>query len=329
MELQQVQDLSPPGDSEVLVEVTAVGICGSDYSLLHGRHPLSQFPTVQGHELTGRILAYGPNTVQNLPTQAQVVIEPLLPCGSCYPCRVGRSNCCVNLEIIGVHQNGGLQGRLVVPERLLHDARGMAPEVAAFAEPMSIALQGLTRGRLQPDDTVLVYGVGPVGQAAIIAASAAGARVAAADVVPSRLERARANGAQVLLDTRSDIADAVSEWTAGEGVTLIIEASGAPAAIQSAVRVVAAAGRIVIIGISDKDVVLPVAAFTRKELTVLGSRNSVGIFGQAVDIVRANQEKVRDLVTHRIGLNEVEETIALALAHPEVVEKAVVMTDGS
>ncbi len=326
MTLRPSGERPEPGHGEVLLELVAVGLCGSDYSLYLGKHPLSQFPQTQGHEMAARVVSHGPGTQAIHPVGSQVAVEPLLPCGRCYPCRIGRGNCCVDLRLFGVHEAGGLQPFLAVPEHLVHEAGGMPPEVAAFSEPMSIALQALRRGGIGPDDKVLVTGAGPVGQAAIIAAVEIGARVAASDLVPERLDRARSSGAEITLDPREGLDDAVAAWTDGEGPTLIIEASGAPMAIRSAVQVVAAAGRIVLVGISDQEVSLPIAAFTRKEMTVLGARNSVGIFAEAVRIVRDNQEKVQRLITHRISLEQVEETIRLALKHPDIVEKAVVIS---
>jgi L-gulonate 5-dehydrogenase len=324
MELRSVDEPAPPGPGEVLLDVDAVGICGSDYALYLGTHPLSQFPTVQGHEFCGTVRELGPACEGDHEPGTRVAVEPLLPCGRCYPCTLGRYNCCVDLELFGVHRPGGLQERVVVPERLLHDAGGMPADVAAFAEPMSIAVQGLTRAGVGEGDSVLVLGAGPIGQAAIIAAKARGARLAVSDLVAERLERARAVGAELALDAGPDVPAAVREWTDGLGPTVVVDATGAPPAIRLAIDVVAPAGRVVLIGISQKEVALPIAPFTRREITVYGSRNSAGIFGEAVRLVREHQDEVASLITHRIALEEVQDTIELALQHPEQVEKAIV-----
>ncbi|QEC47541.1 zinc-binding dehydrogenase [Baekduia soli] len=324
MELREVDAVAEPGPGEVLLGIDAVGICGSDFGLYKGTHPYAQFPQVQGHEFCGTVRALGPGCEGTHAVGTRVAVEPLLPCGHCYPCSVGRGNCCMELRILGVHTPGGLQDELVVPERLLHDADGLDAPAAAFAEPMSIALQGLVRAQVVEGDTVLVLGAGPIGQAAIIAARALGARAAASDLVPERLERATAVGAELVFDAAGDVPDALGEWTHGVGPTVVVDATGAPVAIRRAVDLVSFAGRVVVIGLSSQEVSLPIVPFTRKEISILGSRNSVGIFGDAVRIVRDHPDEVARLITHEIALEDVPETIELAMAHPEIVEKAIV-----
>ncbi|MGO2096088.1 MAG: zinc-binding dehydrogenase [Candidatus Microbacterium stercoravium] len=312
----------------MLLEVQAVGICGSDYGLFLGKHPLSQFPRVQGHEFSAKVLAFGEDTRRDLPIGALVVVEPLLPCGRCYPCRRGSYNCCVELRLYGVHVDGGLQSRVVVPEHLLHDARGLTSEVAAFAEPMSIALQGLRRAQVVEGERMVVFGAGPVGQAAIIAARDIGASVAAVDLVDERLQRATESGAELVVNSADEVLERLREWSDGEGPGVVVDATGAPAALSTALDLVAPSGRVVMIGISDKEVPVPVALMTRKAVSLLGSRNSAGIFGEAVALVRRHQQEVRSLITHIITLEDVPDTIRLALADPRSVEKIIVRMAG-
>ena len=328
MQLGELEHPGTPGLGEVLLEVQAVGICGSDYGLFLGKHPLSQFPRVQGHEFSATIVEFGDGCSQELPVGALVVVEPLLPCGHCYPCRQGRYNCCVELRLFGVHVDGGLESFVVVPEPLLYDARGLDAAVAAFAEPMSIALQGLRRAQLVAGENVVVFGAGPVGQAAIIAACDIGARVAAVDLVDERLERAVGSGADLVLNSADDVLTRLVDWSDGEGPGVVVDATGAPAALTTALELVAASGRVVMIGISDREVAVPVALMTRKEVSLLGSRNSAGIFGDAVGLVRRHQPQIRNLITHLIRLEHVSETIELALTDPRSVEKIVVQMAG-
>lgn len=322
-----LQDLAEPGTPKpgyVLLQVVAVGMCGSDYGLYLGSHPLAEFPRIQGHEFSARILEYGTETQKLLPVGALVAVEPLVPCGHCYPCRNGKYNCCETLQLFGVHVDGGLEKYVAVPEKLIHSAEGIDEDLAAFSEPMSIALQGVRRGNVKPGEFVLVMGAGPVGQAAIIAATDLGARVAALDIVDERLELARGSGAELALNSSGPVASEIRAWSGGDGPAIIIDATGAPAALDAAIELVAASGRIVMIGISDKTMAVPIAAMTRKELTILGSRNSAGIFAEAVNLVRRNQNKISALVTHKIGLAQVADTIELALRDPKSVEKIIV-----
>jgi L-gulonate 5-dehydrogenase len=142
--------------------------------------------------------------------------------------------------------------------------------------------------------------------------------------VVARLERATQIGAELIVEAGGDVAAAIDEWTSGVGATVVVDATGAPSAIRSAVDLVAPAGRIVLIGISQSEVSLPIVPISRKELAFYGSRNSAGIFGEAVRIVREHQAEVASLITQQISLDEVQQTIEMALEHPEAVEKAIV-----
>lgn len=322
MELEDVERPGDPGPGEVLLKVDAVGICGSDYALFLGTHPLSQFPQVQGHEFCATVLEAGEGSRESFAPGDRVAVEPLIACGRCYPCSLGRYNCCERLEILGVHRPGALQEELVVDAKQLHPIGEVPAEVAAFAEPMSIALQAIRRGAVGDGDRVLILGAGPIGLAALIAARSRGARVVSSDPVPERRAHAERCGAELVFDGGDEVAKRVLDWSEG-GPTAVIDAVGAPVTIRLAAELVAPAGRLIVIGISTSEVSLPIAPLTRKEISIHGSRNSAGIFPDAVDLVTEHEAEISPLITHRIDLGEVRETIELAIAHPELVEKAV------
>ena len=149
------------------------------------------------------------------------------------------------------------------------------------------------------------------------------------DKVPSRLELAKELGAERVVTVGSDDTLAVvSEWTGGDGPSIVFDATGVPAVIRQAIDLVASSGRVVIVGISDQEVSIPVIEFTRKELTVLGSRNSAGIFADAVALVQRNQDRVRSLITHRFPLDQAPEALEFALAHPTETEKVMIRVGG-
>jgi L-gulonate 5-dehydrogenase len=327
MTLSEVSPPGEPGEGQILLEVDAAGICGSDYSLYLGKHPLSNFPMIQGHEFCGTVRKLGPGSSGRVAIGQRVAVEPLIGCGECYPCSIGRYNCCTHLKLLGVHKPGGFQESLVVDERLVHGVGDLPAEIAAFAEPMTIALQAVTRAAVAKGEQVYVIGAGPIGQAVILASLWHGARVAVSDLVEHRLEKARSVGAELALDAKDDVAEAISAWTDGRGPAVVIDATGVPAVIRSAVDLVAAAGRIVTVGISVSDVAMPLATMIRKELTIYASRNSVRMFPEAIRAVTHYRDEVAKLITQRISLSEVQETIELALERPDVIEKAVVVFD--
>src|SRR4051812_18458219 len=169
IELQAAPERAP-GAGEALVAIEAVGICGSDVHLFTGDHPYSRFPNLQGHEFAGRILTLPPDVSTSLRVGQRVAVEPLLTCGICLPCRRGRSSCCVRMRTFGAHVDGALRERIALPVANLHDADDLTPELAAMVEPMSIGVHAASRAGIKPDDRVVIYGAGPIGQAVLLAA---------------------------------------------------------------------------------------------------------------------------------------------------------------
>jgi L-gulonate 5-dehydrogenase len=324
VEIQETAEPSPaPG--EALIRVERVGICGSDVHLYHGAHPYASYPRIQGHEAAGRIVAFGNGYEGDLAEGDQIAIEPLIPCGSCYPCRQGRRNCCVNLKVLGAHLDGAFREYVSVPTYTLYPSGSLTPEQAALVEPISIGVQAVHRGSIQEGEQVLVIGAGPIGAGISLAAVDRGARVIVADRLPSRLELVRYFGVEQTVDaSKVDVGEAVRDWTKGDGAHVAIDAVGAPAVIRQCADLVASAGRVVIVGLSMQEVSLPVIDFTRKEMTILGSRNNAGLFGEAVALVSRHRDKLTKMITHRYPLEELPEALALAAEHPEQVEKVMI-----
>jgi L-gulonate 5-dehydrogenase len=323
----RLQEAARPvaGVGEALIRVEAVGLCGSDYHLYDGTHPYARFPQVQGHEFVGVVESIDAGPTASVCVGDRVAVEPLIACGHCFPCRRGRYNCCVNLQVMGAHTGGALAEFIVVAVGQLYPVGDLPPLTAVRTEPVSIGLQCIVRADVARDDLVVVIGAGPIGQAAALAAVDRGAQVLVADQVASRLKRAAELGATRTVDTTSeDLAWAVAEFTGGDGPAVVVEATGVPALIRTAVDLVAHSGTVVVVGISTDAVSIPVTEFSRKELSILGSRNSAGIFGDAVALVRRHADRVSALVTHTFDLSAVAEAIEFARHNPGLVEKVVI-----
>nr|WP_244491180.1 alcohol dehydrogenase catalytic domain-containing protein [Paramesorhizobium deserti] len=197
-------DRSEPGPNEVRVIVSTAGICGSDIHILHGSNPFAKYPRVIGHEFAGTVAAVG-SAVTSVAIGDHVVVDPVISCGHCYACSIGRSNVCANLEVMGVHRDGGFGSEVVVPaENAVKVSKDLPIAVAALAEPFSIAANVLSRAGCDERDTVLVYGSGTVGLTVLQVAKLKGARVIVADPDKRRLERAEQFGADRLLQTGKD-----------------------------------------------------------------------------------------------------------------------------
>jgi L-gulonate 5-dehydrogenase len=283
-------DQPVPGPGEVVVAVEAAGICAGDMHIYAGKSPYASFPIIGGHEICGTVASIGEG-VSHLELGQLVVVEPFLSCGTCYPCRVGKANCCARLQIIGVHRPGGYAEFVLAPATHLHLVPpNLSPLWAAFTEPVTIGIHACRRAGLLPSEYLLVLGCGPIGLAIIEVARARKAHVVAVDLNQERLETARELGADVLPGGDNLVAE-VLQQTNQEGAPVVIEATGNPVAIESTVDLVASGGRIVIVGLTPRalNVKFQALDFTRKELTILGSRTEVNCFPEALALLASGQ----------------------------------------
>jgi threonine dehydrogenase-like Zn-dependent dehydrogenase len=321
---------SEPGPHEVVVAPEAVGICGSDYHFFAGELSEaaggSQFPRVQGHEIGARVVAVGPGCRRELEVGRRVALWPLQACGECYPCSVGRPNTCDAFELIGIHLDGGLQERLSVPEDQVYPIRADDPAVASLAEPVSIAVRAVNRGKVERGERVVVLGAGPIGQCIALVALERGARVLVVDLQETRLSLGRDMGAETLVWTGADDVIAFARrWARPAGPPVVFDATGSPAAVRAMVDMVASAGRAVQVGMSGDEVTLRIGSLTEKELDLLGvSCCGAAEFGQAVAVVERNAEVLERLISHRFALDQAPEALRFAMENPTEVMKVVI-----
>jgi threonine dehydrogenase-like Zn-dependent dehydrogenase len=330
MEVVDVAEPEAAGPGELIVRPETVGLCGSDFHYFHGDIGLTDdpdelYPRIQGHEFSAIVEDVGADCPPALATGQRVAVWPLTACGHCRCCRIGRENACENISLIGIHVDGALQELLRVPAHQAFPVTLEDGRLAAFVEPMSIAVRTVVRGRVEAGEHVLVLGAGPIGQGVAIAALDRGAKVLLVDQVASRLERT-ASGAETLLAADSDdLVGRAREWAGGELPEVVVEATGAKEPMRLALDLVAAAGRVVVVGLSGHDVPLRVGALPFRELDVLGvSCCNADEFAVAADLVTRRSDAVAPLLTHDFSLDEAPEAIAFAIEHPAEVMKAVV-----
>lgn len=320
--------LAAPEPHEVIVRVGAIGICAGDLYIYQGKNPYVVYPVIGGHEIAGVVEQPG-TAVNGFRPGDRVVVEPFIGCGRCYPCRMGRSNCCANLRILGVHQPGGFAEFVVAPADRLHFVPSGLPLAAAcLAEPLAIGVQACRRGQLQAGERVVVLGCGPIGLAIIEVAKAHGARPVAVDLDAGRLALARRLGAETIPAGPEAVA-AVLTLTRGEGAPLVLEATGNTKAMEQTFDFVAAGGRIVIVGLVKRGVgvTFPGLDFTRKEVTLFGSRASVGCFPEALDLLARGGTQLPAL-GREIPLWEAPEIFRQLDANPAALDKGVLVVPG-
>jgi threonine dehydrogenase-like Zn-dependent dehydrogenase len=325
MRVEDVPEPGEPGVGEVIVRPEAVGLCGSDFHYFLGDIG-AVYPRIQGHEAAGIVEVVGPDCPPHVNAGDRVAIWPLASCGHCYPCRIGRGNACVNISLVGVHRDGALQERLLLPASQVFPVGDQDPAVAALIEPVSIAVRAVVRSRIVAGEKAVVFGAGPIGQSLAAAAIDRGASVLLVDPVPSRVERGRLVGAELLApEPGDDSVAAALEWAGGDGPEVVFEATGVPEVVRSAIELVAQAGRVVVVGLSGHDAPLRVGDLAFKEIDVLGVSCCNGDeFAEAVALVARRQDALAGLVTHEFPLEQAPEAIAYAMGHPDEVMKAVI-----
>ncbi len=327
-----IADVSGPGSARVgnvIVRPEAVGICGSDFHLFSGDLAALSgarefYPRIQGHEVSA--IVEDPGAAATVNQGDRVAIWPLLPCGSCYPCRAGRPNVCPRFRLVGVHLDGGLQQRLEVPASTVFGVGDLDPDCTAFVEPASIAVHALARGRLEPGEQAVVFGAGPIGLATTLAAAAAGARVTTVDPVPARRDLAKRLGAERATWASAEaLRDEVKDWTNGEGPPLVVETSGETGVLPQAVDLVSAAGRVVVVGMSSGTAPLRPGAFPEKEIDVVGSSCATADdFCTAISLVSANRASLTALFSHHFPLTRTAEAFEFAMKRSPDAIKIVV-----
>ena len=248
-----------PKPGEALIKIMAAGICGSDIGAFRGTNGLVSYPRVIGHELAGVVVSIPENNKNGIKVGDRVVVDPYLYCGHCYPCSIGRTNCCDNLHVLGVHVEGGMAEYFCHPaDMLVKIPDGMSWVQAAMAEPLTISLHGIHRGGLKAGEYCAIIGAGPIGLAAAMVAQAYGAHAILLDLVQERLDFAKSLGVEYTINSGKEDANArVHEITGGEGAQQVMECSGANPAIRSTLDLVSHAGRITFTGWPKKETSLP------------------------------------------------------------------------
>ena len=312
-----------PARGEALIDVEAAGLCAGDLYIYLGKNPYVTYPRIGGHEIAGRIAALGPET-EGPAVGTRVVVEPFIGCGHCYPCRVGKPNCCANLRIIGVHREGGFADQLTAPVDRLHAVPDtLSPFAASFAEPVAIGVQACRRGGVTAGEEMLILGAGPIGLATVEVAKALGAVVYVTDIALERLDTAAGLGA-IPLAAGDALLPEVLRLTNGEGMPVVVEATGNAAAMEQTATLVAAGGRIVIVGLVRQGVPVswPGLDLTRKEMTIVGSRASTGCFPESLDLLARGAIRYPE-VANAFALPEAPRIFADLARDPSALHKAV------
>ena len=297
---------------DVLLEVEATGVCGTDLHVLSDPpgHPATQ-GAILGHEIIARVKDVGEGVTQFSEGQ-RVVVDPNLKCGLCRPCRRGLQNHCLNWTTIGIFRDGGFARYVVVPQRALHPIpESIAVEDAVWTELLSCVIGSTDRVAIQPGQTALIIGAGPAGMLHALMFRAAGARVYIADIAPFRLGLAEKAGIETVNVSEVNLKEVVMSATDDWGTNVVVDAVGTQ--ITSALDLVATGGTVSLFGMnSHAKQELSQNLITRKELSVFGSFVGYHVFPRAIEVLASGAVEPGQLTTHTLSLEDLPEGITAA-----------------
>jgi len=295
---------------QALVRMEKVGICGSDFHAFAGRQPIYTYPRIIGHELSG-VVVEAPVNDRGIKAGDRCAIEPYMSCGSCRACVRGRNNCCENIQLLGVHVDGGMQEYLSVPLGLLHKSSRLSLDQLALVETLGIGAHAVRRSGLKEGESTIIVGAGPIGIAVAQFATALGAQVC----IVEKNEWRRS-----FVEHMGIVSSSAAESRRAD---VVFDATGNAAVMASSLEHVATAGSLVFVGLTRDPVCIDDALFHRKEVTLLASRNSCGLFPHIIQLIEEGKIDTSHWITDRLKLTEVVSQFASLPARKTLIKTIV------
>ncbi len=299
-----VKPVLTPGNA--ILKIRRIGICGTDLHAFEGTQPFFNYPRILGHELAGDVVE-ADGATDFSPGEA-VTFIPYFNCGYCIACRSGKTNCCVRLQVSGIHIDGGMVEYLSVPSYSLVHGNGLSHDELALIEPLAIGAHGVRRAEIQPGEIVLVVGAGPIGLGTMEFARIAGATVIALDINEGRLAFCRNPlGVNHTINAQSqDVVEQLAAITNGDMPTVVIDATGSLRAINTAFSYLAHGGRYVLVGLQKGDVSFSHPEFHKREATLMSSRNATRAdFEHVIASIKTGLVDPTTYITHRVMFDQV------------------------
>lgn len=326
-DLQVIEMEKPVIDEKnnVLVKIHAAGICGSDVGIYHGKNAAATYPRVIGHEMVGEIVEVGENTVR-LKVGDRVIIDQVTACGHCYACRKGRPNVCENLQVRGVHIDGGYREYMAVPESDCYRLpETLSYEDAVMIEPTTIAVQACSRAQIEFEDQVLIIGAGALGSSILkIARLYNPHKIIMADIEDTKLQECLAHGAtEVINSKKEDMVKRAHELTNGYGPTVVIDAACFRGSFLTACKCAGNAGRVITMGFGVDADDINQFVITSKELDVRGSRLQNRKFQTVIDMVNKGKIDLTNSISHRFDFWDAQKAFDFNDTHDPSIRKIV------
>jgi 2-desacetyl-2-hydroxyethyl bacteriochlorophyllide A dehydrogenase len=308
-----------------LLRINRIGICGTDLHAYEGTQPYFTYPRILGHELSAEFV--DADDAPGFQKGELVTIIPYFNCGECIACRSGKPNCCVQMQVCGVHTDGGMREYLLVPSYSLLHGNGLSPDELALTEPLAIGAHAISRAAIRPGEWVLVMGAGPIGLGIIAFAAIAGANVIVLDVNESRLSfcRNQLPVKHTINAAQDDVTALLKQYTSGDMPTVVIDATGNLKAINNGFQYMAHGGRYVLVGLQKGDIQVTHPEFHKREATLMSSRNATKKdFEYVIDCIKDQRVKPLNFITHRVPFGKTGEQFASWLNPANGVIKAMI-----
>ncbi|MEI9908392.1 MAG: zinc-binding alcohol dehydrogenase family protein [Bacteroidota bacterium] len=307
-----------------IIKIKRIGICGTDLHAFEGTQPFFSYPRILGHELAAEIIE---TNATGFTKGEAVTFIPYFNCGKCIACRMSKPNCCVSINVCGVHVDGGMSEYLSVPDYSLVHGEDLSLDELALAEPLAIGAHGVTRAGVIPGEFVLVIGAGPIGLGTMEFARIAGGKVIAMDINDSRLSfcRNKLNVEFTVNPDSEDVLDKLKAITHGDMPTVVIDATGNLKAINTAFQYTGHGGRYILIGLQKGDISFNHPEFHKRESTLMSSRNATRAdFEHVVAAMKKGWVNPVAYITHRVGFDEIKDKFETWLDPANEVIKAMV-----
>ena len=294
--------------NEVLVAVKRIGICGTDIHAFGGNQPFFNYPRVLGHELSGVVENIG-GEVQKVANGDLISVVPYMHCGECIACENGKTNCCTNMKVVGVHIDGGMTDFLVLPESHVIKVNQLSLDEAAVVEPLSIGAHAVRRAEIKEGETVLIIGAGPIGLGAARFAKLQGAKTIMMDISEERLAFSKNWAESDFTVKASD--QAVEELKAvndGRLPSVVLDATGNKVSMMNAFDYVSHGGKLVYVGLVKDTITFNDPDFHSKELTLMGSRNAtMEDFEYVISCMETGKVNAAAYISHQVEFDHVTE----------------------
>jgi 2-desacetyl-2-hydroxyethyl bacteriochlorophyllide A dehydrogenase len=331
LDLAEIPHPGPPAAGEVLIEVSATGICGSDLHIETWGESYRKFmtrilPVTLGHETAGRVVETGAGVTAPAVGQ-RVVINPAVACGRCARCLAGDPVGCVDRQAVGMVRDGAFARYVVAPAEYCYPLPdSVADELGALVEPLSVGAHALAVGGFEAGQRVVVFGPGPIGQGTAVLARELGASEVA--IVgrddPVRFATLRELGFDLLFDLADPAAAAGLKAVAAEGFDLAIDAAGVPVVIDQALRLLRSQGVLAVAGMSEEPSRVDILLVVKNRLQIRGvSRIPPAAWTTVIDLMRANPAAFAKLISHRLPLSEAK--AGFELCHSRQASKVLLL----